>query len=154
MPSYQLLLLAAAFLMSCRSGSPEPIDLGCDLFRFDAVPDQHRLEGREASTVEPQLAARDRARLTVRGFAYADSSVLRRFLYVTLTQRPTGRRTQGPTDRTHVTLELESGPYALRATCLGCSRADTTLTLTPGRVYTLDAYLTQFPGNCEVDQRA
>ena len=151
--TYRVLLLAATLLASCRARAPAPIDLGCDVIRFDAVPDRHRLEGREVPTAESALAARDRARLTVRGFAYADSAVLPRLLSVTLTHHGTSQQTHGPTGGASVTLEPEAGPYVLRVTCLGCSRADTTLILRAGHVYALHAYLTQFPGNCEGDER-
>lgn len=127
------------------------VDLSCDQIRYDAARDKWRFEVRPASIPDSQLSARDQARLLFRGFNYTDSTLLDRVFRVMLTSSETGRRYGDINDSSHVNMELPPGGYSLHVTCLGCSRADTTIRTVAGTVDTIDAYLTRFPNSCEAD---
>ncbi len=128
-----------------------PIDLSCDQIIYDPAQDEWRMESRDSGIADSVLGAQNMARLTVLGFNYADSAALDRTLYVALSDSAHDVRLGGSSDSSRVELRMLLGEYALRVTCMGCSRADSAIHATAGTVATVAAYLTRFPDNCEAD---
>ena len=151
MPIRPVAAFVALAAFGCHARSPDVIDLSCDMIRFDAMQDYHRVELRQGGRVDSSLLARGRGQVLIRGYNHRDSSRLDRQFLVVLTQRSTGAQSGGNSDHGTRMLEPAAGMYSLQVRCVGCSRAETTVTVTPGRVDTIDAYLTRFPNNCEVD---
>jgi len=82
-------------------------------------------------------------------FNHADSTRPERRFVIWLTDRSAGAQLSQWSDTALVTLDPPAESYEVRASCLGCSPADTTLAFVPGRVDTADIYLTVFPVVCD-----
>ena len=144
------IVLGSLLLAACHQRPAERIDLSCDIIQYDAALDSSRVEYSSGTVVDSGLLALGRGRLVLRVYAYAGSAEVDRVIRVVLTPAHGGNQIRRDSDSSQVMLDIFPGSYGVHVTCMGCSRADTSIGVEIGRADTLDAYLGRFPANCEL----
>ena len=149
-----LTIVAMLCVAACRPTSQRVAQLTCDIIRTDGTPDVHRLEIGRGRSLDSTLLAAGRGGLIVRVRNHRDSSAIDRTSAAVLTRVADGNvRSSSVDGRLNILVNPPAGTYSVMVSCVGCSRAVTSVDVVPGRTDTIDAYLTRFPTNCEEDRQ-